>query len=294
MTNFRSPNYNARVIQPMSFDSLRRAVPSAFAERPYNKVSDTYQYIPTYPLIEALQAQGYQPIKAYESRTRIDEKRGFTKHLIRFVAPDMKLPGVGDTFQGLVLTNAHDATAAYHVYDAIWRLICSNGMVSQTSKEDVIRIRHSARAIEQLHAEHAKLLVNAKRTAQEVEDFSVIDLTEVERGIFARAALDLRWAPEEQTSEDGQTIKLIETAPIKSEALLNTRRSEDRAIANSLWGTLNIAQENLMQGGLRGRNANGGRTTTREIKSVDTDVKLNKALWRLAQEMRALKQENAA
>lgn len=280
-------NYNT--IRPLSFDSLRRLVPSAFAETAYGKVSDKYQYIPTYPLIEVLEQQGWQPIKAYESRTRIDEKKGYVKHLIRFVNTDMKLPAVGETFQSLVLTNAHDATSAYHVYNAVFRLVCSNGMVrSEGGKQDVIKIRHSGRAIQQLREAHTNLLETAAETAKEVEDFSVIDLTPDERGIFARAALDLRWTPEESELEDG-TIKLIETAPVKSSDLLYIRRSQDRAIANTLWGTLNIAQENLMQGGLRGRTANGGRTTTREIKSVDTDVRLNKALWRLAQEMKALK-----
>jgi hypothetical protein len=282
-------NYARPTIQPISFDRLRLAVPSAFAEKPYHKTSESYAYIPTYPLIEVLQSAGWQPIKAYESRTRISDKRGYVKHLIRFVNPDMKLPAVGDTFQSLVLTNSHDATSAYHVYNAVYRLVCCNGMVSQQgANQDVVRIRHSGRAIEQLRNAHNGLLETAAATAKEVEDFSIIDLTPDERGIFARAALDLRWSPEENEQPDG-VIKLIETAPIKAESLLSTRRAEDRLIQNSLWGTLNIAQENLMQGGLRGRTANGGRTTTREIKSVDTDVRLNKALWRMAQEMKALK-----
>lgn len=282
---------NSNILRTMSFDHLRAVVPSAFAETAYDKVSDAYQYIPTYPLIEELQKQGYQPIKAYESRTRIEGKKGFTKHLIRFVNPDMPLPAVGETFAGLVLTNAHDATAAYRIFEALWRLACGNGMVVEVpnSKQNEVRILHNSRAIEQLRGSFSGMIESARNTAKEVEQFSVIDLTEQERGIFARAALDLRWTPEESENEDG-TIKLIETAPIKAEALLYTHRPQDREIAKSLWGTLNIAQENLMQGGLRGRNANGGRTTTREIKSVDTDVKLNKALWRLAQEMKALKQ----
>ena len=71
----------------------------------------------------------------------------------------------------------------------------------------------------------------------------------------------------------------VSTAPIRAEQLLAVRRAADHDIKNTLWGTLNITQENLMKGGLYGHNANGGRTSTREIKSVDTDLRINKTLW---------------
>ncbi|HHR0987393.1 TPA: DUF932 domain-containing protein, partial [Klebsiella oxytoca] len=44
-------------------------------------------------------------------------------------------------------------------------------------------------------------------------------------------------------------------------------------------------QENLIKGGLNGRNAKGGRTHTRAIKGIDCDVKLNRALWVMAENM---------
>jgi len=52
-----------------------------------------------------------------------------------------------------------------------------------------------------------------------------------------------------------------------------------------LWRTFNRVQENLMQGGLQGRNANGGRSTTRRVSSVSENIRLNRALWTLADEM---------
>ena len=48
-------------------------------------------------------------------------------------------------------------------------------------------------------------------------------------------------------------------------------------------------QENLTQGGLRGRNRTGRATTTRPVSSIDQSVKLNRALWVLADEMRKLR-----
>ena len=48
-------------------------------------------------------------------------------------------------------------------------------------------------------------------------------------------------------------------------------------------------QENVIRGGLSGRTRGDKRTRTRPVNSVTTDVKLNRALWHLAEGMRELK-----
>ena len=45
----------------------------------------------------------------------------------------------------------------------------------------------------------------------------------------------------------------------------------------------------MLKGGLIGRNKTGRRTTTRAVMGIDQGVKLNRALWILAEEMRKLK-----
>ncbi|MDO1772751.1 DUF945 domain-containing protein, partial [Escherichia coli] len=44
-------------------------------------------------------------------------------------------------------------------------------------------------------------------------------------------------------------------------------------------------QENLMKGGLPGRTANGKRARTRGVNGIDSDVKLNRALWVMAESL---------
>jgi hypothetical protein len=63
---------------------------------------------------------------------------------------------------------------------------------------------------------------------------------------------------------------------------------------NDLWKTFNRAQENVIAGGLSGlkRDENGRRVrrvSTREIKGINGNVNLNRALWTLAEKMAALK-----
>ena len=64
------------------------------------------------------------------------------------------------------------------------------------------------------------------------------------------------------------------------------RRADD--IKNDLWTTFNRVQKSLMKSGLRGRAASGNTFTTRAATGVDHDVKFNRALRTLAEEMRKL------
>ena len=98
-------------------------------------------------------------------------------------------------------------------------------------------------------------------------------MTPAESMILANAALQLKYGDE--------------AAPIQPEHLLRPRRSADAQ--NNLWVRFNSIQENLIQGGLRGRNSLGRPTTTRAVKSVNEDIRLNKALWLLTDEFAKLK-----
>lgn len=65
--------------------------------------------------------------------------------------------------------------------------------------------------------------------------------------------------------------------------ILSPRHWKDES--NDLWTTYQRIQENLIKGGLPGRTNKGGRTHTRAVKGIDGDVKLNRALWVMAENM---------
>nr|WP_281411819.1 DUF932 domain-containing protein [Rhizobium sp. BK049] len=72
---------------------------------------------------------------------------------------------------------------------------------------------------------------------------------------------------------------------------LTTKRVADRG--NDLWTQFNVVQENVIRGGLHGTVSDDqGRrrnVSTRAVKGIDQDVKLNKALWLVARRMAELK-----
>lgn len=92
---------------------------------------------------------------------------------------------------------------------------------------------------------------------------------------YARAALSLKY-------DDPQ-----KPAPVTENQILLSRRAEDTK--PDLWSVFNRTQENLTKGGLSGRTANGSRQKTRPVLGIDQNIKLNRALWLLADGMRQLK-----
>lgn len=74
-----------------------------------------------------------------------------------------------------------------------------------------------------------------------------------------------------------------EYQPITEEQVLQPRRREDKK--DDLWTVYQRLQENLIKGGLSGRNAKGKRARTRSVNGIDGDIKLNKALWVMTEKM---------
>jgi hypothetical protein len=107
------------------------------------------------------------------------------------------------------------------------------------------------------------------------DGMEAVQLDEGEQQVFARSVLALRYDATEAP------------APITEDQLLRARRTEDTR--PDLWTTFQRVQENVIKGGLRGRSAAGRRTSTRSVTGIDQDLRLNRAMWVLAEEMRKLK-----
>ena len=266
---------------PLTTEQLQHYVPSAFAVTPYHKMSDRYGFIPTSEVIEGMRSAGFLPFAASQSRTSIEDKRGFTKHVIRFRTPEMAHQAVGATFPEVVLINSHDGGSAYKLMAGLFRLVCGNGLIIADAMIASVSLRHSHNIIEQAALSSAQLVRQLPAATDALARWSAIQLTQDEQGVFAESAHRLRFA-----DSDGHV-----TTPIQPATLLRARRYEDNK--SDLWSTFNRIQENVVKGGLRGYASNGRRITTKAVTSIDTDTRLNRELWALAERMAELKAGNA-
>lgn len=99
-----------------------------------------------------------------------------------------------------------------------------------------------------------------------------------EETAFATAALTLRF---------GERTEDQPPPPITAEQLMEARRPE--ALGHSMWTMFQCSQEHMMRGGQPGRSVQGRRLHTWPVGSIDRGVRLNRALWVLAEEMRKRK-----
>jgi Domain of unknown function (DUF932) len=266
----------ARETVAISDEELRRVVPSIFASQPIEGVSDRYSFLPTSSILQGLRENGWVPVRAEEQSVRTEARRGFQKHLIRFARTEhLQTWEKNQVRPEVVLLNSHDKSSAYQLHCGLFRLVCLNGMVVADATFERISIKHSGFNPDSVIEASFKVLGAVPDIMNKMQLFQDRILTDAERLALATGAATYRW-------ED------LAKAPINPSMLLNPRRYGDEA--KDLWTTFNTVQENIIRGGQRDysrRRPDGRRMPkSRAINGIDEDMKLNKALWQMAEVLR--------
>lgn len=262
----------------LTLDQIHRSAPSVFATKPWGDVSDKYRFFPTSDIIQKMFDNGYQCTAAGQAKTRIPGKAEFTRHVLRFRHNDFSQQQGGNVPE-LVLMNSHDRSSAYRFMLGCFRIACANGMVVCTSMINEVSVRHMGQEnmIDEVLEGSFEVIKQAPKMIERINGFQNVILAPEEQEVFAKAALEMR----------GTTLDV----PLPQ--LLTSRRVEDNgddAGNRDLWKTLNVVQEKMIRGGSYGKSANTNRwRRLRAVKSVNEDTKLNRALWTLAEEMKAIK-----
>lgn len=257
---------------PLVNEAIIKAAPSIFAAEAHPSRSARYSYIPTSQVLDGLRKEGFFPFSVTEAKARREDKHGYTKHLVR-LRHARHQHQEQDAFE-IILVNSHDGTSSYQMLAGYFRFVCCNGLVMGDTVSDV-RIRHSGNVVNNVIEGAVRVLDDFEFVNEQRETMKAITLNEPERIAFAESALQLKY-----DEDDGP-------APITESQILSYRRRDDDK--KDLWTTFNVVQENLIKGGLHGRNKLGRPTTTRPVKAIDTNIKLNRALWTLAERMKQLK-----
>jgi hypothetical protein len=283
-------NFNHEINQPkqggimkptivLEDHDIRETAPSVFADQAWAENSQNYRFLPTISVVNALRDSGYNVVKAIQSRCRIEGKGDFTKHMIRLRHSTHTNPlNIGDEVPEIVLVNSHDRSSAFKLMLGIFRLVCSNGMVVASQKIESLSVRHtgSDNLLNEVIDVTAEIINEAPKAIDQIHRFKGIILTPDEQVAFASGAKEL----------------LTTSIDIKPERLLNVRRYDDYGSpdgSRDIWKTFNVVQENMIRGGVRGVNANNRLMRTREVKSVQADININKALWKYTEEIARLK-----
>ena len=254
----------------LSNDQLHRDAPSIFATTPYKTMSEKYQQVSTIDVIEMFRREGFFPVRAFQSKSRISEKREFTKHVVRF-RQSTDLAAYNSEVGEIVLVNGHDGSSAYQLMAGLFRIVCENGMICRSDDMGTISVRHAG----------------GEEFKDKILDATYRVVSALPKAIESVARFkDLATPASVQMAYAESAVVIADKKHVTAGQLLTCRRDEDRG--PNVWNTFQTVQENLVKGGLRVRTDNGRKQKTRPIKSVDGDLRINKGLWLLTEKLAAI------
>ncbi len=168
----------------------------------------------------------------------------------------------------IILLNSHDGSSSYQMLPSLFRAVCQNGLVCGDTFGEVC-VPHKGDVVEKVIEGAYEVLETFDSVAEKREQMLSLLLPPPAQQALAQAALTYHFGEEHQ--------------PITEEQVLQPRRWEDKK--DDLWTVYQRLQENLIKGGLSGRNAKGKRVRTRSVNDIDGDIKFNKALWVMTEKM---------
>jgi hypothetical protein len=160
-----------------------------FASQPIEGVSEKYSFLPTSSILNGMRANGWVPVRAQEQSTRIEARRGFQKHVVRFARVEhLQTWEKNQVRPEVVLVNSHDKSSAYQLHCGLFRLVCTNGMVVSDGTFQRISIKHSGFTPDSLIEASFKVLTAVPDIMNKVQLFQDRILTDAERLALATGA----------------------------------------------------------------------------------------------------------
>ena len=267
MTILHSSDYANAFSPSLSLTTLRQRAPAIFADAASPRTKQTYRFISTADVLAALLDAGFEASEAQQTRSRAGTDPAFARHMIRLRVVRENLTLV-DAIPNIVLMASHDGTTAYTMIAGLYRPECTNGLLCRMGDFGIIRVPHRKSIVTDVVAGALQLTAQFDQIGATVQAMSERVLTHNEQMDFARTTFAIRWAK-------------VDTRPsFDPQKLLQVRRSADDH--PTLWHVYNRCQEASMSGGVDYQTRNRRQVTTRKIKNIREDVRINNALWAAA------------
>lgn len=251
-------NFRASLLSKTEFQSKFSAM---YEDKKADHLSEKYSIYPTGRIVDRLYDEGWA-VASVAVKGTCDESGALPKHEIRFRRADQSpvTPNVGDTILEPRLTNSYDGWSKLSIDTGLFRLACSNGLLVPITKSASYSIRHLGHVADEVIEGVYRVVSETPRIGSVIENMRTTKLTYDQQREFALKASTLRW-------EDNK---------VDPANLLDVRRDAD--IGDDVWTTMNVVQENLLQGGFRNK---AGRKV-RAVTSFEEAARINQELFQLA------------
>ena len=260
-------------------DQINAQAPLVFAKAPTNpNVTDKYLFVNTETIVDDLAKLNWFPVEVAQRKSRKAEGTIFSKHMIAFQNPDLKIKGKDgdDSLPRIIMTNAHDGMQAFKFSVGIFRLVCSNGLVVADEQFSDFKIKHKGYTFDELRGVVNQAVADLPNKVEVLNQMKQRVLTQDEKNKLALDAMLIR-AGIEPGSEKAKKFNYDDETIID---ILDPKRDEDKG--DDLWRVFNVVQEKITQGDFHAALTGAKVRKVRKIKSFEKDLKVNKELFKLA------------
>lgn len=245
---------------------------AVYATTPSEHVSSKYTMASTKDIVDIFDAHGWTPVQYSEKRARIPERYGKQTHSIVLSNDSLNSAlAVGSTLPRIVLKNSHDGGSSLQLLSGLYERICANGLIVGTSASD-IRVRHVGLTEDMIVNGAKQCIESLQRALETSERMKAISLDNGQRMELAKQVIDMAW--------DGSQYSILPDS-----VLWNHRRDQRTP---SLWNTFNTIQEHVIRGGVTQYREDGSRIRSREVRSIDRAIDLNRKMWDIAEARMAM------
>ncbi len=257
-----------RTGSPLGLEAIRQVAPAVFASGAHDSRGPRYAYVPTIKPLETLLDNGWGVYEASQQRSRAADRDPYTKHMLRLrKLGDFDVQArAGDGVPEVIMINAHDGTAAYHLFAGYFKFVCSNGLMVGNVMGG-FKVRHTIgpqTSLEVLAAGERTVTEKFPAMLEHIEAMKATQCVIENAQRMADKALRLRY---------GQVVP-----PFPRDDLLNCRREEDKD--PTVWNMLNRIQENILNGGWNTRSTMFARqSAVRPVERVTAVAGINAGLW---------------
>ena len=230
-------------------------------------VSERYNVIPSIEVIQEFERFGWELSNVQAAGVRSMERALKQKHLIRMRREEKLFDG--EVVPEVAIYNSYDGTKALEIHIAVFRFICSNGIIQGTYDFEPLKIVHTNSNWQELVHEYidtyGQKLERQKEVISHMKDYH---MTLDEAYDIVEDAIQIRHS-------DNRIINDV-VDPLE---ILVAKRREDRG--DRMWNRFNIVQESLVNGYYHKYKNDGGIQKAKIMTNVDEILRFNKELSNL-------------
>ena len=268
----------------LSADRMNYLAPAIFADSVKDSLSPRYAQLRTADVLPVLADHGFVPVQAAQKRSRKTSAE-HTQHMVAFAHRDSLIDTYNaDAQRGeIILYNSHDGTGSIKLFAGAYRFICSNGIVAGDGYQS--RLYHNQANVNSFELMLTNTVKRLPVLLEQIEKMRGVQLTrDAQREMATQSALTRwKWTPE--FAEDAVIKGSFATGHTVSSLLAVNRFADYQEDA---WTVFNRIQENVIRGGamiksFSERNADGAYRKSRAVNSVAENVRVNRELWDIAE-----------